>query len=300
VEGSIVIGSPEWLALAGLGTGTGATLLLLGLFAVRPRLAAQHAQGAQGASALPAARRMKLGTAILQAFSRVSTRSTGSSADLAIIGKSAGAHAAEVGTAAIAGAALFPVLTAIATVLGYSVPLELPLAGCVLTGAVAALAPVIELHRNAAAARRRFRQALALWLELVALAQAAGMGLESALQSASSICGDQSFERIRLAVERARHAGRTPWAGLRQLGEELAIPDLVELGATLSLAGIEGARIRGSLSARAVALRQKELSDAEAEANATTERLFLPSIVLMLGFLIFVGYPAVITLLHTI
>jgi Flp pilus assembly protein TadB len=205
-----------------------------------------------------------------------------------------------VATAALGGLAVAPALVVVASVSGVSFSPELPFAACLFVGAGAALLPVIELRRKATAARRAFRQALACWLELVALGQAAGMGIESALQSASSISDDERFRRIKTSVERARHAGRTPWAGLGQLGEELAIPDLVELGATLSLAGVEGARIRGSLAARAHALRQKELNEAEADANATTERLFLPSIVLMLGFLLFVGYPAVVTLTNTI
>jgi tight adherence protein C len=299
----------EWLPLAGLGAGTGAALILFGLFGARSTLSAQLARldpiGVAGAGSSPTApvelnRRARLGTALLAAFGRVSTHASSSAADLALVGTRAAAHAAQVATAAICGLATAPALAALAAAVGIGFPLVLPLVACVGLGTVAALSPVVRLRRQAAARRREFRHALACWLELVALGQAAGMGIESALKSASSISDDERFQRIRSAVEGARRAGRTPWAGLSQLGEELAIPDLVELGATLSLAGVEGARIRGSLAARARALRQKELTEAEAEANATTERLFLPSIVLMLGFLLFVGYPAVVTLTHTI
>jgi Flp pilus assembly protein TadB len=312
VDRRAVIG---WLPLAGLGAGTGAVLVLFGFFGIfdrvgrRSRAAVQAVEGEVtragapdpgGRGASPLNRRARLGTALLAAIGRVSPRTRSSAADLAMLGTTSTAHAIQVATAALAGFAIVPVLAAVAALCGIGVAPELPLAGCVCLGAVAALMPVIELRRKSTVARRSFRQALACWLELVALAQAAGMGIESALQSASTLSDDERFRRIRVAVERARHAGRTPWAGLGQLGEELAIPELIELGATLSLAGVEGARIRGSLAARALALRQKELNDAEADANATTERLFLPSIVLMLGFLLFVGYPAVVTLMHTI
>jgi hypothetical protein len=40
------------------------------------------------------------------------------------------------------------------------------------------------------------------------------------------------------------------------------------------------------------------MSRAESRANSTTERLFLPSIVLMLGFLVFLMYPAGVSLAH--
>lgn len=295
-----------WLPLAGLGVGTGAAIILYSLFGGRPRLVTELARldplGATARSGHdPLTRRARLGAGILLALGRASLHTPGSTAaDLAVVGRSAAAHAAQVATAAISGFLAAPALAALASLAGVDVPFELPVAGCFAFGVAAALVPVVDLRRKATTGRREFRQALACWLELVALAQAAGMGIESALESASAISSDGRFRRLKLAVDRARHAGRTPWEGLSQLGEELALPELVELGATLSLAGVEGARIRGSLATRAQSLRQKELSDAEAEANSTTERLFLPSIVLMLGFLLFVGYPAVVTLTHTI
>jgi tight adherence protein C len=39
-------------------------------------------------------------------------------------------------------------------------------------------------------------------------------------------------------------------------------------------------------------LRRHEQADAESSANAMTERLFLPGALLLLGFLVFIGYPA--------
>jgi hypothetical protein len=42
------------------------------------------------------------------------------------------------------------------------------------------------------------------------------------------------------------------------------------------------------------------MSAAAARANSTTERLFLPSIVLMIGFLIFVMFPAGVSLAHVL
>jgi hypothetical protein len=40
------------------------------------------------------------------------------------------------------------------------------------------------------------------------------------------------------------------------------------------------------------------MAEAQAQANATTERLFLPSIILMLAFMIFLMYPAGVRLAH--
>jgi hypothetical protein len=43
-------------------------------------------------------------------------------------------------------------------------------------------------------------------------------------------------------------------------------------------------------------LRRRQVADAQGRANATTERLFLPAIVLMVGFVVFLVYPAAVTL----
>jgi hypothetical protein len=51
--------------------------------------------------------------------------------------------------------------------------------------------------------------------------------------------------------------------------------------------------VRDSLAVKASSLRDHALAEAEAEAQATTERMALPLVMLFLGFLILIGYPAV-------
>lgn len=118
------------------------------------------------------------------------------------------------------------------------------------------------------------------------------MGVEGALQSAASVGDDPILLRLASAIEQARDRGEPPWVSLARLGETIGVGELVELSAAISLAGTEGARIRSTLSARAATIRRHELSETESEANAMTERLFLPGTLLLVGFLIFIGYPA--------
>ena len=87
--------------------------------------------------------------------------------------------------------------------------------------------------------------------------------------------------------------GATPWDALAGLGEELGVAELVELATTVQLAGTEGARIRQALTARGASLRRHKQAEAESAANAMTERLFFPGALLLLGFLLFIGYPAI-------
>jgi hypothetical protein len=47
------------------------------------------------------------------------------------------------------------------------------------------------------------------------------------------------------------------------------------------------------LAVKAASLRDHALAEAEAEAQSTTEKMALPVVLLFLGFLILIGYPAV-------
>ncbi len=74
---------------------------------------------------------------------------------------------------------------------------------------------------------------------------------------------------------------------------EIVVPELVELSLAVSLAGTEGARIKSTLAAKAASIRRHELADAEADANTISERLFIPGVLLLIGFMVFIGYPAI-------
>jgi len=75
------------------------------------------------------------------------------------------------------------------------------------------------------------------------------------------------------------------------------VAELTELAASLTLAGTEGAKVRASLAAKATSLRNRQLADAETTAQAATERMSLPLVLLFAGFLLLIGYPAVVHVL---
>ena len=58
------------------------------------------------------------------------------------------------------------------------------------------------------------------------------------------------------------------------------------------MAGEEGAAVRTSVAAKARTIRERMIAETEVTAAAVTERMSLPSILLVLGFLVFLGYPA--------
>lgn len=168
--------------------------------------------------------------------------------------------------------------------------------GIVFAAAGAAL-PFAVLSSDAKRRRRAARRVVGTFLDLVVLCLAGGMGIEGALHSASQVGEDDVSKRLRTALLLARDSGMTPWDALAQVGRDFGLRELDELAAAVGLAGSQGARIRSTLAAKAASIRRHELSDSEAEANAITERLFLPGVLLLVGFLMFIGYPAVARIL---
>ena len=185
-----------------------------------------------------------------------------------------------------------PVLWAGAEAGGVSLPLVFPILLSIVLVPLGVGVPFLIMSAEAKERRQHFRIVIGTYVDLVVLSLAGGAGIEGALLSASTVSSDWATKRISRALLLARDTGETAWEALSGLGRELAVPELIELSATLQLAGTEGARVRQSLSARAVSLRRHEQAEAESAANAMTERLFLPGTLLLLGFLLFIGYPA--------
>ncbi len=192
-----------------------------------------------------------------------------------------------------AGLLLPPLLWLGCQAAGLSVPLVVPVLLVAVSVSLAVCLPVGAVLHTAAERRRHFRVVLGSFVDLVVLGLAGGVGVEGALHAAAQVSPDWAAQRMARVLLAARDGGVSPWTALAELGSDLDVPELVELSATVQLAGTEGARIRQSLGARAVSLRRHEQAEAESAANAMTERLFLPGALLLLGFLLFIGYPAV-------
>jgi Flp pilus assembly protein TadB len=168
-----------------------------------------------------------------------------------------------------------------------------PLWAGLVVGAGGALAPVLVLRSRARRARRNARKVVGSFLNLVVLCLAGGMGIESALHASAAIRQNEISDRILNALVLAQDAGEPPWETLGRLGRDLGLTELTELAAAVGLAGTEGARIRVTLAAKAGSIRRHELAEAEGDANRVTERLFFPGVFLLVGFLVFISYPAI-------
>jgi tight adherence protein C len=213
--------------------------------------------------------------------------------DLRLVGRSLDQHLAQKVVLAFFGFALPAVVAAVWTVGGFSVPLTFPTGVGLVLGGFFFFAPDISLRSETEERRKAFKQALGSFLDLVVISLAGGTGVESALRDAAGVGRGWAFAQLRNALEVTALTGETPWAALARLGDEVGVTELVELSATVSLAGTEGARVRDSLAVKAASLRDHALAEAEAEAQSTTEKMALPVVLLFLGFLMLIGYPAV-------
>lgn len=213
-------------------------------------------------------------------------------ADLAVMGQTLESFLGTVVLSAIAGFfAPFIALLPAGLLLGWNltVPLWLSLAGILL----GAFVGVRTLQDKAKARREDFRHVVSAFLDLVAMNLAGGRGVPEALASAAGLSDGWAMVRIRDTMETARLQGITPWAALGDLGDDMAIEELRDLAATLALVAEDGAKVRDSLSARAISMRQRELADAEARAEQRSQSMLVAQLLLCAGFLIFLIYPAI-------
>ena len=180
---------------------------------------------------------------------------------------------------------------ALATI-GIQVP---PAVGLLAFAAAAAgwWLPDLQLKEKVAQRRKAFRYALSAYLDLVNVILAGGGGIETALVAAADAGDGWAFARLRHALHRAQRINQPLWTAFDDLGAELGVAELRDLASSLGLAGAQGARIRASLAVKADTLRSHQIAETEAAAEATTERMNLPTAVLLLGFLMFIVFPAV-------
>lgn len=220
-------------------------------------------------------------------------RFTVSVSDLEACDRDRRSLAAERLLGAILGFSLPIALDVLARVVGSSLPSLMVLWISLACGVLGFQLPIRRLHARAESVRRDFRMALSAYLDLVSVLLAGGAGIETALVAGARVGSGPSFASIARSLDVARTSRRSPWDELAALGSRIGVDELPELAASIRLGGEQGARMTASLVARAESMRHKHLADIEASANSATERMGLPMVVLFLGFLVLLGYPAV-------
>jgi tight adherence protein C len=194
-------------------------------------------------------------------------------------------------------------LSGLVTALGLAlalagIPLTLPtvLAIGLAAGAGGLLLPTYLLRGEAAGRRQELRVMLPGFLDLAGVLLAAGNSLESSLRTAAAATDDWPHEQVRQALYAAAVSRQPASEALRELGTRLTVEELTQLGDGLIMAEREGAAMRESLAARARGLRERHLADIEAKAGSATEGMSFPLVAFVFGFVLLIGYPALIGL----
>ena len=286
-------------AISGALVGAGALFLARGAVPRRQPLAAVIGKAAPqnvGAGPLEGSRdaRTRLGAALVGLYATLGFDLRSVRRDLRVVRRPIETHMAEKVLVALLGLVL-PQAVAFAAraAYGWEGGVLVPLWASLALAVGGFFVPDLAVRSQAEERRTTFRHALGSFLDLVVISLAGGGGVESALHDSASIGTGWAYEELQRTLAASRLRRETPWAALARLGEELGVPELRELAASVGLAGTEGARVRSSLVAKASSLRTHELAAAEAAAESASERMNLPIAVLFLGFLVFLGYPAV-------
>jgi tight adherence protein C len=283
------------LGVLGLGIGLGLTVLLEILIPARPQLAtaldAPHREVAP-ARARPSSLVQHAGAPAAGLLIGLGLPRPAVRADLRALQRPVETHLSRQAGLAVIGLITGPVYALLLAMLGLRLPLSFLVLGTLALATAGYQLPSRQAHTEAEKLREKIRYATSALLDLVAVMLAAGSGLEEAFALAAATGTGDGHDRLRAALAAARTT-RTPiWDELAAFGRETGVTELTELAATSQLAGTEGAKIRESLTARAASLRARLLAAAEAKAASATERMTMPTVLLMTGFLIFTCYPA--------
>jgi tight adherence protein C len=179
---------------------------------------------------------------------------------------------------------------------GVGLPTGAPLAVAVLAAVALFIAADIDVRKEAKKRRAEFTEQLSIFLDLVSLKMAGHAAAAAALPEAAQRGGGWPMMLIRDTLFRARLSGQDEWEALGQLGERIAVPDLRELGALIKLVAEDGAQVRTTLTARAASMRRARLADEEGNAEERNQSMRLAHMLIAVGFMVFVGYPAFVNI----
>ena len=211
--------------------------------------------------------------------------------DLSILNIKDSTHHADISRALAVSVVVSVALVGIA----FTQPISGALALLFLVPALAvsiARGPQRRIQKAAQEVRYQVDLATSVFLDLVNVMIAGGAGIETAVLAAAHVGDGQGFMHIRTAIMRAHSARMSYWDALEELGSKTGVSSLIEVAHTVQLAGQHGARVRASLAVKAQAIRTKNLARIESSAEQMTEKMGLPLVVLFIGFLILIGYPA--------
>jgi tight adherence protein C len=288
------------IVLLGALAGCGLAMILGALLPARPTLSEALAQlEFRPGPPRPRARNLdeRVGRLVGRSRGGGPHLNPGLRADLALLEIEPAAFLGSRIICGLACALLAPALAAVAVVAGDHAGWQVPGAGSLLLGLGGYLLPLSDVGRRARQRRRQFVRTLSSFLDVLAIALAAGEMISGALTLASRSGDGWAYVLIRRTLRDADQRGVAPWDALARAATELGLSELGEVAASVRLAGADGAQVRRTLMAKAEGLRVRTLTDLHRQANEATSRMVLPLVGFVVGFLTLMAYPALTQIL---
>jgi Flp pilus assembly protein TadB len=198
---------------------------------------------------------------------------------------------------AVAGVVIPPLLAALFLLLGFPLPVLVPVVGTVVLAVGMFFLPDYNVRDDARTARAEFARALGAYIELVALERNSGSGPRQAMEVAAEVGDSWVFRRLAEELARSRWSGQAPWEALHTLAGDLGLPELDDLADIMRLSGEEGAQIYTNLRARSASMRSAMLNAELAKANEVGERMSIPMSLLGVIFLAILIAPALLRII---
>ena len=217
--------------------------------------------------------------------------------DLAILRKTPAQHLGEKAMVALVGLSMPVSLSFALASLGVRLPITVPVAFSLGLAAILFWTPDARVRTDAKKAREDFVRDISAYIDAVAMQRINGAGTTAALVGPARMGDTWIFRRLREELDRAEWSGQPPWEALTSLSKELAIPELADTAEIMRLSRDEGASVYEQLRARSSTIRSTLLNKDLAEANATTQRIAFPVVLLAFTFAAAVTAPSVMRIL---
>ena len=279
-----VLGAGLWLIARGL-TATPRPLRTLSSELMAPRPEVAHADLAAPGSSV----RSRWVTIADRLSAPASPRLA---ADLAVLQRTLARHTLDRLGYATLFAAFVGVAVAALPLAGVAVPVLPAVDSVALALVVGWPYPAVEVRSRAVHARRSWAQTLTVFVDIAGISLAGGAGVEEALMTAAGAGVGPQFQELSETLHTAQTRRQPLWTAMEELGVQDDIPLLRELAASVELAAESGTRIRETLIAKAGAMRIRQLTDVEAEAQRASETMGVAPALMAVAAIVLIGYPA--------
>ena len=205
-------------------------------------------------------------------------------ADLDILGIPLHSHYGRKVAIAATGLLIPPAATYALSFYGITLPVAIPALASLVAAGLLFFAPDHEIRGKANQARSEMVHALSAYIDLIALQRRGGAGARQAMTAAAQVSRGWAFRRIAQELRRSELDQQMPWDALRDLARRIEVPQLEDLANIMRASERSGTQVYAGLRSRAASLRSEILADQKSKANASSERLVIPSV--LTGFVL--------------